>query len=156
MILLQNEFMKAVLSPDTLYNQESSSESDSSADGIGHFTLEYHDNPFTSFVRKLEQLIESDPQEAYRLLQMAVSDKLFSKKRQMEILSEKLDAVLDVLHMETENTSAFGVAHNSPATTVNQFTKSAWGLLLLKEPEDSPASPELAWKPKPLQITLTL
>ena len=96
MTFLNSAFSQAVSHPD-INNPEdqenqSKNQSDSAADGIDSLTLEFKDNPFASFIRELESLIERDPKEAFRLLQMVVSDKLFDKKQQMELLSEKLDS----------------------------------------------------------------
>lgn len=115
------------------------SETDSDADGdIGVLTLEMTDNPFSSLLRRIENLLDAgsreDIFEALSLARAAVREKIFDD-RQQDKLSQKLGEIIDIIHAERE----LGCA----------FTKGALGIISATEPEPAPslspyAAPRLA------------
>ena len=91
---------------------------------IGDLTLEMTDNPFSSLLRKIENLMDSDlladKMEAFRLARNAVLDCIFDEK-QTEKLMGKLDLIIDEIHTKR----ALGGA----------FTKSALHIITPEEEE---------------------
>lgn len=77
--------------------QSAGNDSGSDADTGGALTLECRDNPFASFMRKIERLIDLDPQEAFRLARAALLDKIFDDHLE-EKLRLKLSKLIDSLH----------------------------------------------------------
>ncbi len=97
---LEPVFNCHTLLPDFLVDQDSGS--DSETETLDSLTLEYRDNPFASFIRKLEQLIEIDPREALYMAGNALLGRTFSKSLQMEKLNLKMTEILDHMREEKE------------------------------------------------------
>lgn len=73
----------------------SDSQSDAGAKG-GVLTLEFRDNPFASFMRRLERLIDQDPVAALKMARLALLDKVFGKAVE-DRLRHKMDAIIERL-----------------------------------------------------------
>jgi N-methylhydantoinase B/oxoprolinase/acetone carboxylase alpha subunit len=65
--------------------------------GVEHLTLEFNSNPFRQFIKELETLMETDPAEAVRLIDLALNDKVFDTKAQVGTLSNKREEILEIL-----------------------------------------------------------
>ncbi len=81
--------------------------SNSDAETAGLLTLEYHDDPFKSLMRKVEKLIDTDPAEALRLADGARRSGVFSASRMEEKLKNALNRIIEVLHQDRELGAAF-------------------------------------------------
>jgi hypothetical protein len=113
----------------------------------GHFTLEFRDNPFESFVRRLEKLIDADPAEALRSLKTTLSGKVFSAPRELARLGDKLDETLQKLRdMKLQGPDA-ALAGPAFATALPAlaaaFTREALALPP-SDPAAAPATPAFA------------
>jgi hypothetical protein len=133
--LLKDIFTNA--SSSLLIDQDkiNNSETETDADSIDNLSLEYHDNPFTSFLRKLETLIEENPEEAYLLLQMVLSDKLFDSDKEFNVLGKKLDQIIETLQIEKTTEHSL--------TLRNSFMKSVYGLIR-PDPNEEEYTPQIA------------
>lgn len=67
---LKSEFTKHAAFSAAINGAAHQTDTQSDADSMDVLTFEYEDNPFTSFIKKLETLMETDPQEALRLIRL--------------------------------------------------------------------------------------
>lgn len=118
---------------DPLSSVQAGNDSASDADRAqsGAFTLEYRDNPFASFMRKIERMLDTDPAEALRMAQSTLADRIFEGKMAEKLLA-KVDQIIDMVHKEEEKPDISGT-----------FTKSVLHIIarpeLLPVPEPVPA-----------------
>ena len=105
MLKLRPEFMQNANPAVTV--QAAGNDSCSSADDRGALTLEMRDNPFASFMRKLERLIDLDPKEAFRMAQTALTDRFFEGDLE-ERLRLKLDHLIDLVHKQEQKPDISG------------------------------------------------
>jgi len=151
MSIITPEFLHSAHGSDFLTDQDAAARSDSAsdADQMGALTHEFRDNPFASFLRKIEKLIERDPEQALNLLKTTLNDKVFSTKFEQDKLTAKLDEAY-------EQSRNFGwTAHNNPAVPMVSaaFTRGALALLPVaaNAPQPAPAlgtAPENSAEPK--------
>jgi hypothetical protein len=89
------------------------------------FGLEFRENPFTSFMRKLRDMIERDPREAMRMVENARSAKIFTKSYEQEGIQKAKDRIIEAL------------SHEKPeGSLAHQFLRS-----VLDASAPAPASP---------------
>lgn len=98
--------------PAWMAQQESDTASD--ADDAGHFTLEYQSNPFASFIKEIEYLIENDPAQALRLMQFAVMEGLFDLPEQAQKLHSAMEETTEILKVREKEEKVEPV--QNPAT----------------------------------------
>jgi hypothetical protein len=137
-------FMRHAAAPAAREHDSSQSE----IAGRGHFTLEFRDTPFESFVRRLERLIDADPAEALRCLKTTLSGRVFSAPRELARLGGKLDETLQKLRdMKPQGPDAAlaGPAFAVPALA-GTFTREAFALppAAPEHPGDAPLAPAFA------------
>ncbi|MCB9990402.1 MAG: hypothetical protein H6867_03350 [Rhodospirillales bacterium] len=84
---------------------ENSSESDTAVETGGLLTLEMHDNPFASLMRRIEKMIDSgleqDRRDAFDLARTALREKIF-EGRQAVKLEEKLAQIIDIMQADRD------------------------------------------------------
>lgn len=131
--------------PPALAQENHESDTNSDADQIDHLTCEYQDNPFASFIKQLELLTKTDPQEALRVLKLAITDRIFNQKAQMETLSEKLDNVIELVQEEREKDLVITI--NDQPAFAKDFFKSVWAMPRSIEKPANGSKPAPAYSP---------
>ena len=94
---LQPIFSSSASLPVFFGEQDSRTDSAAETEKMDSLTLEFNSNPFRAFIKEIEYLIETNPQEAFRLLNMTLHDSTYDAKAQTETLRAKMDDVIDRL-----------------------------------------------------------
>jgi hypothetical protein len=122
MLSLTPEFMRHALPPSLRQGRDS----DSQADGVDAFTLEFRDNPFASLLRRVDKLMDTDPREALRLLKSTIAERAYTGKREISELKTRLDNTLERLRDEWKPEDN-GLGRAAPNLN-NAFSRGALGL----------------------------
>lgn len=94
---LQPVFASSV-SPSVFFGeQDKRTDSAAETGEVAALTLEFNSDPFKAFIKDVEYLIETNPQEAFRLLSLTLQNNTFSAKAQTEKLIAKIDNVIERL-----------------------------------------------------------
>lgn len=140
MLHLQDEFIKHARLPSVIDGATQQTDTQSDADSMDVLTFEYEDNPFTSFMKQLETLMETDPQEALRLVKLAIADDVFERKAQIKKLTEVLDEAIDLVQQERDSDYGFSGALENRPCPQKDFFKTVRNLPAAV-PEQETASP---------------
>jgi predicted ATP-grasp superfamily ATP-dependent carboligase len=77
-------------------------------------TLEFNEHPFRAFIKELELLTKTDPQEALRLIELAIMDQVFDKKMQLEklqVTKEEIEAAMQLMAEQKPNHAPYMPQH---------------------------------------------
>jgi hypothetical protein len=85
--------------PEGAAGAEQAASSGSGANGKA-LTFEYRDTPFISFMRRVKDMIQTDPKEALRLIMNAKEAKLFVRAHEKERIKEAMTRIIDALRRE--------------------------------------------------------
>lgn len=139
---LKSEFTKHAAFSAAINGAAHQTDTQSDADSMDVLTFEYEDNPFTSFIKKLETLMETDPQEALRLIRLAIADEVFERKSQLKKLSETLDEATELCQQEREPEHGIAGVRHDGARPQKDFFKAVFDLPSSRpelRPEERPA-----------------
>lgn len=146
MLSLKDEFTKHAPLP-VAHDNARRSDTQSDAEGMDVLTFEYEDNPFTSFMKKLETLMETDPQEALRLIRLAIADEVFERKSQLKKLSETLDEALDLSLQERERDDVLSRFQPEQGRPQKDFFKAAYHMPAAAEEPSAKSRPSFSPAP---------
>jgi hypothetical protein len=64
-------------------------------------TLEFRDNPFASFMRKVRDMIQTNPKEAIRMIENVREARLFNKAHEKESIKNALNRAVTAIEHES-------------------------------------------------------